>query len=200
MSFGHSACGDSWCSGCLVSCSNSRIIHVAMVVGPCLWVSLTGVMMLPHWQETGRLTDRSRCPPPLTSPKGSHVWNWFCRYYLPVGLTLPLSVSLSLPTVYKKYLIPNTQNIPVLMRTLSTTDWCSVFMWSVPAFLNVCMIDGAANARLWVFCLFFLSFLFFKNKQAVVDDTQTVKMLRMLPLLFRRFGEGSTKSWDQALY
>lgn len=89
-------CGDSWCSRCLVSCSNSHIIHAVMVVGPRWSVSLTGVMMLPRRRQTRGLMDRSRCPAPLTSPKRSHVWNWFCRFYLPVGLcSLPLSSFLS---------------------------------------------------------------------------------------------------------
>lgn len=93
MSSGYGASGDSWCSGCLVSCSNSHIIRVATVVRSRHWVSLTGVMMLPRRRETGRLMDRSRCPPPLTSPKHSHAWNWFCCYYLPVGLALFLCLS-----------------------------------------------------------------------------------------------------------
>lgn len=168
MSYGCGVLEDSWCSRHLVSCSNSHIIHGVMVVGPRRSLSLTGVMMLPQWWGTRRLMDRSRCPPSLTSPKRSHAWNWFCRYYLPVGPLLSPLFSLSLTAVYKIYLIIKTQNIHVLMRTLSTTDWCSVFMWCDSAAL--CMIDGAANARLWVFCC-----CFFFHQHAVLDDRQTVK-------------------------
>lgn len=147
MSCGHDELGDSWCSRRLVSCSNSHIIHGVMVVGPRWRSSLTGVMMLPQWWETHRLMDRSRCPPPLTSLKRSHVWNWFCRYCLPVGPSLSPVVSVSHNNVQN---ISQTQSTHALMRTLSTTDWCSVFMWHGSALLNVCMIDGAANDRLWL--------------------------------------------------
>lgn len=96
MSYIFGACEDSCCSRGLVFCSNSHIIHVVMVVGPCRPVSLTWVMMPPQRRGTHKLMDRSRCPPPLSSPKRTHVWNWFCHHYLPVGPPPPppfLSVS-----------------------------------------------------------------------------------------------------------
>jgi len=134
-----------------------------MVVGPCRSVSLTGVMMLPQQWQTRGLMDRSRCPAPLTSPKHSHVWNWFCCHYLPVTLLshclphLPPPQSLSV-CQNRKYLIIKTQDNHVLMRTLSATDRWSVFKCRDSAVLNLCMIDGAPNARSGVFCCPVFSF------------------------------------------
>lgn len=88
--------------------------------------------MLPQRRETHELTDRSRCPAPLTSAKRSHVWNWFCHHYHPIGFC---SHSLQNPPVFHNRtratshlcLVVQTQDIRALMRTLSATDRCSGF-------------------------------------------------------------------------
>lgn len=148
-------------------------------------------MMLPRRRETGRLMGRSRCPPPLTSPKRSHVWNWFCRYYLPVGLTLFLCLSQQCTKKISHH--KNTNEDPVNNRLMFSVY--GVWFWC-----SKCVHDWWSCQRQVVGllgCCFF-----FQNKHAVLDDRR-LKMLHTLTLPFWKptwFEESSTTLWHQALH
>lgn len=151
-------------------------------------------MMLPRRRETGRLMGRSRCPPPLTSPKRSHVWNWFCRYYLPVGLTLFLCLSQQCTKKISHH--KNTNEDPVNNRLMFSVY--GVWFWC-----SKCVHDWWSCQRQVVGllgCCFFA--VFFQNKHAVLDDRR-LKMLHTLTLPFWKptwFEESSTTPWHQALH
>ena len=125
------------------------------------WLLATVVRWV--WQELGCchcgeeppvLMDRSRCLPPLASPKRSRVWNWFCSY-LPAGPSLYPLVSGSHNSVQKTSHHRNTEHPCTNEDSVNNR-----LMFSVYDALNVRMMDGAANSRLWAF-LFLTFFSFF---------------------------------------
>lgn len=123
-------------------------------------------MMLPRRRETGRLMGRSRCPPPLTSPKRSHVWNWFCRYYLPVGLTLFLCLSQQCTKKISHH--KNTNEDPVNNRLMFSVY--GVWFWC-----SKCVHDWWSCQRQVVGLLGCWFFLFFFSKQTCCSRWQAVK-------------------------